>query len=92
MGVTDQAKAFCLGTDGGDARGCRLPLEDVVVVLIYVSRFRVKTHVLMDSVAATVCAVTLMRALLWSSGALGFQSSDFLESMLGYIVVLFFRF
>jgi hypothetical protein len=34
-----QAKASCFGTDGGDACGCRFPLEDVVEVFFPVTGF-----------------------------------------------------
>ena len=66
-----RAKALCFGTDDVDARGRRSPPEDVVEVLLFMSEFRVKTQVRLDSAAATLCAVTLLRALSWSSGVVG---------------------
>ena len=50
-------KALCLGIGGGDTRGCRSLPEDVVVVLLFVSRLRVKTFVQLDLAVATLCAV-----------------------------------
>ena len=52
-----RAKAQCLGAGGGDTRGCRDLLEDVVEDLLSMSRLRVKTFVRMDSAAATLCVV-----------------------------------
>lgn len=43
--VSSRVKAPRFGTDDGDTRWCRYPLEDDVVVLLSVSKFRVKTLV-----------------------------------------------
>ena len=47
--VSCRAKAPCFGAGDGDARGRRYLLEEVVVVLLSVARFRVKTFVYFDA-------------------------------------------
>ena len=41
---------------------CRFPLEDVVEMLLPIPEFRVKSQVHLNSVAAMLCAVTLLGA------------------------------
>jgi len=52
-----RAKAQCIGAGGGDTRGFRDLLEDVVEDLLFVSGFRGKTSIQLDSAAATLCVV-----------------------------------
>jgi hypothetical protein len=91
--VSFRAEAPFLDTNGGDNRKGRFPLEEVVKVHFPMPGFRVKPHVLVDSVVARPCVVTLLGALLWSSGALGYGLtwSGIPEHMLVFVVVLFFR-
>jgi hypothetical protein len=58
-------KAQRFGANGGDACGCRNPLEGFVVVILPVLWLRVKTLDLTVS-AAAVYVVTLLGASSWS--------------------------
>jgi hypothetical protein len=60
------AKAQRFSANSGDACGCHNPLGGVVVVILPVLWFRVKTLDLTVSTAAAVYVVTLLGASSWS--------------------------
>jgi hypothetical protein len=66
-----RAKALRLVADDGDARGRRYLLEDVVVVLLSMPGFRVKTLVRWTRQRRRLTPFSLLRALSWSLGVLG---------------------
>jgi hypothetical protein len=61
-----RAKAQRTCANGGDACGCRDPLEGAVVVILTALRLRVKTLDLTVSTAAALGVVTLVGASSWS--------------------------
>jgi hypothetical protein len=65
------------GANGGDACGCRFPLEGVIVVILPALWLRVKTLDLAVSMAATLCVVTLLRVPLWSPDTSRYRFSIF---------------
>ena len=62
-----RVKAQRLRANGGNACGCCYPLGDVVVAILPVIQFRVKTLDLAVSTAAALRVVTLLGASSWSS-------------------------
>jgi hypothetical protein len=69
-----RANAQRFGTNGGDACGCRIPLEGVIVVILPALWLQVKTLDLAVSTAAALCVVTLLRA-----SSFGFLCFSFLS-------------
>src|ERR1043165_6407184 len=69
--VSCRVKALRLGTDGGDTRGCRVLLEDVIVDLLPMSRFQVKTFVRWTRQRRRFALSSLLRPLSWSLDVLG---------------------
>jgi hypothetical protein len=59
-------ESSALLANSGYACGCCFPLGGVVVVILSVLRLWVKTLDLAASMAAALCVVTLLGALLWS--------------------------
>jgi hypothetical protein len=72
-----RAKAQRFGANGGDACGCCIPLEGIVVAIFPALWLRVKTLDLAVSTAAALCVVTLLRASLWSPDTSRYRFSVF---------------
>jgi hypothetical protein len=85
-----RAKAQRFGTNGGDACGCRIPLEGVVVVILPALWLRVKTLDLAVSMAGALCVVTLLRALSRSPDTTRYRFSVFI--VLVFCFFFFFMF